>query len=376
MNEWKLGSNCTPYTPYLASHIDWLERILKENAEGENNRVFIFTHLFFPDRAGNFKNVYPPGNWLGGEQLARLEALNDKYKNVYWFSGHSHWKWYLQEYQRNANIYGKNCGWNIHIPSCASPIDSEFKGNGQGYNGNDWSRDSKKLSSEGAIVDVYEDYIEVRGVSFKQTGCNEYKLKYIPCAQYILKPGAGDNDNYEDPVNIDFESIEYLTDINFSKNTKKLSNTEEFPKVRMSSFPLYGDYVEVRFNNTSQGLNVTPSNLNISDCPSEAYLQVENVLYYYAPNNDDNNLSKINTPLSYVGFYGTTKYSGANRYAITTDFVCSTSDADSEHEYSCALQTGSKYNEYNTEYQIGTGDNDYQLVILLKIKIGYNNSNE
>lgn len=366
MNDWSLGPNGIPYLDTdITSLSYWLE-------EYKDDRCFVFTHLFFPDRAGNFKNTYPSGNWLGGEQLTRLEALNDKYKNVYWFSGHSHWKWYLQEHQRNANIYGKNCGWNVHIPSCASPIDSKpdkTKPTG-------WTRTSINNESEGAIIDVYEDYIEVRGVSFKQSNNSNYELKYIPCAQYILKPGAGDNDNYEDPVNIDFENIKYITADRFSKNAEKSSNTEEFPKVTMLNSGYYSDYVELRFNNTSQGFNVTPPNLNIDDSPSEAYLYVEDVIYYYAPNNDDNNLSKIDTPLSYVGFFGTTKYYGANQYAIKTDYVCSTSDADDQHSYSCALQTSSKYNKYNTEYQIGTGDNDYQLVILLKIKIGYNKSNE
>jgi predicted MPP superfamily phosphohydrolase len=43
MRYWSLGNTGTPY---LIKDINWLERLLKEN---ENKRVFIFTHLFFPD---------------------------------------------------------------------------------------------------------------------------------------------------------------------------------------------------------------------------------------------------------------------------------------------------------------------------------------
>ena len=126
------------------------------------------THLFFPTRAGNLNNIYPSGNWLGGTQLTTIQALNDRYKNAIWFSGHSHWKWYLQKYQDNANIYRNNCGWCVHVPSCASPIDSDGT-----------SRVEKPLESEGAIVDVYDNYIDIRGMDLKNQ-------KYLPIAQYRL----------------------------------------------------------------------------------------------------------------------------------------------------------------------------------------------
>lgn len=162
MNKWSLGSSGTPY---LDSDIDWLEEKLEEY---RNQRVFVFTHLFFPTRAGNLNDIYPNGNWLGGSQLTRIQALNDRYKNSIWFSGHSHWKWYLQKYQDRANIYKNDCGWCVHVPSCASPIDS-----------NGTSRDNKPLESEGAIVDVYENYIDIRGMNLKNQ-------KYLPIAQYRL----------------------------------------------------------------------------------------------------------------------------------------------------------------------------------------------
>ena len=183
LTNWSLGSNGTPYS---TEDIDWLEDLLEKY---KNNRVFIFTHLFFPTKAGNLNDIYPSGNWLGGAQLTRIQALNEKYVNSIWFSGHSHWKWYLQKYQDRANIYrsydddGKpTCGWCVHVPSCASPIDSDGSSRLEcGKNSNDVCE-----QSEGAIVDVYKDYIDIRGVTFKDYGDDDYVTRYLPIANYRL----------------------------------------------------------------------------------------------------------------------------------------------------------------------------------------------
>lgn len=169
MNKYSLGSSGTPYK---TESIDWLETKLKEY---KNERCFVFTHLFFPERAGNLNNIYPQGNWLQGNQLSRLETLHVKFVNSIWFSGHSHWKWALQKYQDRANVYrdinsdnSPASGWSVHIPSCASPIDS-----------NGSTRVEKPLESEGAVMDVYENYIDIRAIDLKNN-------KYLPIGTYRL----------------------------------------------------------------------------------------------------------------------------------------------------------------------------------------------
>lgn len=169
MYYWSLGTNGNPYKD---EDIEWLAEKL-EAYKGE--KCFVVTHLFFPDRAGNLLEIYPQGNWLQGNQLTKLEALCKKYPSVIWFSGHSHWKWYLQKYQDTANIYqneqeGSYC---VHVSGCANPIDSN------GQPGTPEARVSKPLESEGAIVDVYENYIDIRCMDLKNT-------KYLPIAQYRL----------------------------------------------------------------------------------------------------------------------------------------------------------------------------------------------
>lgn len=167
---------------YYDADITWLGNKLEAY---KNDRCFVFTHMFFPEYAGNLNRIYPSGNWLSGAQLTSLKNLIDSYPRSYWFSGHSHWKWYLQKYEDKANIYptsnsGRTTGWAVHIPSCASPIDSDGS-----------SRVSMPLQSEGGVVDVYEDYVDIRGIEFKGPGDSNYNMKYIPVAQYRLYTQAG-----------------------------------------------------------------------------------------------------------------------------------------------------------------------------------------
>lgn len=165
MNKWSFGNNGTPF---LETDIDWLENKLEEY---RNERVFIFIHPFFPDRCGNYRNLYNHSCWLQGTQLTKLEGLCDHYKNSIWFSGHSHWKWYLQKYQKGANIYKNNSGYCVHVPSCAYPRDDSDSGAG--------SMTEKPKESEGAVVDVYENFIVIKGRDLKGE-------KYLPIAQYKL----------------------------------------------------------------------------------------------------------------------------------------------------------------------------------------------
>ena len=160
---------------YYDEHIDWLEKKLEEYA-GE--RCYIITHLFFPERAGNLNGIYPPKNWLRGPQLERLENLCKKYHNSIWFSGHSHWEWQLQKYQDRANIHrdyenGQPAsGWTVHVPGCGCPITSDGT-----------SRVNNPPASEGALIQVYKDHINVVGVDLKNG-------KYLPIATYRLDTPA------------------------------------------------------------------------------------------------------------------------------------------------------------------------------------------
>jgi hypothetical protein len=81
----------------------------------------------------------------------------------------------LQKYQDRANVYRDTnvdnapaSAWSVHIPSCASPIDS-----------NGSTRVEKPLESEGAVMDVYENYVDIRAIDLKNN-------KYLPIGMYRL----------------------------------------------------------------------------------------------------------------------------------------------------------------------------------------------
>ena len=210
MYSYSLGSTASPYND---ADITWLRGKLDA---WRNERVFVFTHLFFPDYAGNLGRVngsggiYPSGNWLGGSQLTTLSGFLSAYPNAIWFSGHSHWKWDLQRYQKNLNVdrYGTNGAWTVHVPSLALPIDSDYTNLNSETEAN---RVEKPLESQGGVVYVYADRIEIRGIDFNinasQNGdttrgfSGDTYTKYLPIAHYnmstILKTVADRNDPVE-----------------------------------------------------------------------------------------------------------------------------------------------------------------------------------
>ena len=198
----------------------WLKNILETYPQ---KLIFIFTHQFFVHKTGNNNGgtyyCYGADDWrisradnghgaycLCGIQFEFLNKLNNIYSNTIWFTGHSHYKWEWQrvdidinisnieydyvnpdseEYQEdqslrylrkpgNKQILTKNTGYNVHIPSTCRPI--------QTYS---WGYGISGESSQGAIMDIYENYVDIRGIVFKED-FGPYINKYLPIAQYRI----------------------------------------------------------------------------------------------------------------------------------------------------------------------------------------------
>ena len=278
-------------TPYETASLDWLETKLKEF---KNERCFIFTHLFFPDGAGNFKDIYPSYNWLSGAQLTKLEGLRDKFKNTIWFSGHSHWKWYLQKYEDTANIkrnYNNDNkptgGWMVHVPSCACPIDSD------GFT----TRVSKPLESEGAVVDVYENYIDIRGIDLKTN-------LYLPIATYRLDTTIIPIGNIEDGK----EDVEVNPSISgtFTKNTFTNSNNNDtYPSI---AYNANTDTFTITFSTDGQKLIYEHPLLSETTVSDDIMISCDSVRYLR--NGVEVELSDSNK--KGIGFYRNDGYYGIN----------------------------------------------------------------
>ena len=287
--------------PYLLEDITWLQEKLEEY---RNERCFVFTHLFFPDRAGNMNGVYPQSNWLSGEQLSKLEKLADNYVNAIWFSGHSHWKWALQKFQDRANIYRKyddknhpSCGWCVHVPSCAQPIDSDGT-----------TRVGMNYESEGAIVDVYENYIDIRGVDIKNN-------KYLPIATYRL-----DTTLYEVAEREEYADL-YLhaSDFVWYKGTGEMSITD------VEDMP---NYIDVIFTAPSQGWYMT-NNTFVSGTEQKVSISILDCQAFEWVNNQWTSYPM--SSVSKVGFY-----SGAYNLTSTNDcYVNATNGVQFQTSSSC-----------------------------------------
>jgi len=200
----------------------WVKDII-ENSNGK--RIFLFTHQFFVQKSGNNNSnnhySYAKEYWrisqkidtngqvaycLCGLQFEFLNKLNNKFKNVIWFSGHSHYSWKWQLVDKTINICNKDynivdpknddfnkelrylrsttngeskcdSAFNIHLPSLARPIPYYVENYGVSLK-----------SSEGAVMDIYEDYVDIRGIMFKneEINSNKYINKYYPLAQYRI----------------------------------------------------------------------------------------------------------------------------------------------------------------------------------------------
>lgn len=305
MYSYSLGSTASPYND---ADITWLRGKLDA---WKNERVFVFTHLFFPDYAGNLGRVngsggiYPSGNWLGGSQLTTLSGFLSAYPNAIWFSGHSHWKWDLQRYQKNLNVdrYGTNGAWTVHVPSLALPIDSDYTNLNSETEAN---RVEKPLESQGGVVYVYADRIEIRGIDFNinasQNGdttrgfSGDTYTKYLPIAHYnmstILKTVAGRNDPVEGY---------YIAQGN---------------KVTGETITKQDDYIILTYNALSQCVVCTNGLLSADDEANGATVTAEDIKVIYGGQEID--LANVQ---NYGIYMDATSAEGGGAYANLSDLM-------------------------------------------------------
>jgi hypothetical protein len=157
---------------YSQEQLKWFMLIMDKY---RNNRCFVFTHLFFPLKAGNntsgnyYEYARGRGSYvLAGKNFEVLNFINNKYLNSIWFTGHSHYKWMWAKIDKKISVCNydslNECesAWNVHLPSLARPLAIS-----DGYQVN-------YDESEGAIMDIYNDYVDIRGIEFKTNEVTKY----------------------------------------------------------------------------------------------------------------------------------------------------------------------------------------------------------
>lgn len=154
-----------------ATSFQWLQETLDEN---RNKRCFLFFHAPIDDaqHCGDALNVI---TWDGlGTYRTRFIKLLQHYNNVIYFHGHTHAMLEMQDYLQGLNPplpanYDFTDGiHSVHIPSCAISRDISSG-----------DRVDVTATSQGYLMDVYENHIVLRGRDF-------VKGEFIPIAQYCL----------------------------------------------------------------------------------------------------------------------------------------------------------------------------------------------
>lgn len=138
--------------------LQWLYETLEAN---RNKRCFIFQHVLPHEHGvGNPNGLYTSALiWKttdGGIGQAFMSLLKH-YKNIVFFHGHSHTRFWLQELDDKANYSDKNGYRSIHIPSLSVPRD---------LSDDESSLDTIYAESEGYVVDIYDNYIILNGRDF------------------------------------------------------------------------------------------------------------------------------------------------------------------------------------------------------------------
>ena len=195
------------YQYYSPNTLIWLKEILENN---KDKKIYVFTHHFMPNRVGNGVGIPKEGNWFysvvnfigdvetkesgisynkGSNALTGIEywfinKLMNNYKNVVWFSGHSHTSWssganidnhdyeIVSPSEKSKYVYTKSSeipiresAWNIALPSTSKPRNIV---NGQSVR--------RYQDAEMGIMEVYEKGIKIKGYKIKENNVSVNKL--------------------------------------------------------------------------------------------------------------------------------------------------------------------------------------------------------
>ena len=157
--------------PFSTEELSWLETKLSSYT---NKRVFLFFH-YYCSPVGNANNLDNDSLANTGQALTFRNLMNTYKNNVIYFSGHSHLTYKLQELVSTANVSlaTDEMPIRVHIPSTGRPRILS-----------DGTITHNYVGSECAIMDVYSDYIVIKGYDLSLN-------KILPIAMYKIPIAGG-----------------------------------------------------------------------------------------------------------------------------------------------------------------------------------------
>lgn len=147
---------------------DWLEAMLEKY---KDKRVYLYFHTFLNAPKGNpflgEGNIY--NDWglfytipyfKGNKDERRFRKLLEKYHNVVFFNGHSHWTYAMECYNPDLNIsdYDGTTATMVHVSSSGAPRTTSFT--------HPTKESHPGTMSEGIYVKAYKDFIITNGCDF------------------------------------------------------------------------------------------------------------------------------------------------------------------------------------------------------------------
>ena len=196
--EYSKADEAYNYQYYSPNTLIWLKELVENN---KDKKIYIFTHHFMTSRVGNGVGLAKDGNWfysvispdgvkdtredgkynkgsnaLTGVEYWFVDKLLNKYKNIVWFSGHSHISFtsganfdnhkypIVSPSEKSDYVYTKSSttpssesAWCVALPSLSKPRGIE---KGQSVRHYD--------DAEMAVMEVYEKGVVIKGYKIKE----------------------------------------------------------------------------------------------------------------------------------------------------------------------------------------------------------------
>ena len=184
LSQYKWDYNSSESRILTDEQLDWLEAQLEKY---KDTTVYLFFHTFLNNPVEGENPAMGEGNLENNKghsydlpftedcpDEVRFEEMMDKYENVIFFNGHSHWAYDMQKLNPNLNIadYDGEYATMIHVSSVSSPRRTRAN--------LDDTTEHYMRSSEGMVATVYEDCIVF-------TACEFLKGELLSYATYVVE---------------------------------------------------------------------------------------------------------------------------------------------------------------------------------------------
>lgn len=185
-----LSSEYNENGKYEYELIKWLHTLLDKY---RNNTVFVALQEPFYHKAGNVYGVGIKRSYIANlidykndyNSFALLNQLNNYYLNSIWLNGFTRFPFEMQKLTKYCNIsfydnlHEIKSAYNIHIPSCSCSKDMSINNDNEVTLLDNWN------TSQGYLMELYDDCIILNGIKFKENGY--FINKYFPLVTYQIK---------------------------------------------------------------------------------------------------------------------------------------------------------------------------------------------